>query len=298
MQRCYFGFDVGTSSSKGVLVREDGRLLRSATREHAVHRPAVGHVEADPELWWRELQDVAAELTGPGDVDVVSVGVSGMGPCVVLTDEAGAVLRPAILYGVDTRARCRSSELDAELGRDAVLQRCGSVLSSQAVGPKIAVARPARAGGLEPGAPAAHARLVPRPAAHRCLRAGPPLGQPVHPHVRPVDRGVDARGRRSVAGHLPAAGAPLGGGGGRSHPRGGGRHLPAGVPVIAGTIDAWSEALSVGAHRVGDLMLMYGTTMFLVATVPEPVTSEAMWGTAASCPEPAASQAVWRPQVR
>ena len=137
MQRCYFGFDVGTSSSKGVLVREDGRLLRSATREHAVHRPAVGHVEADPELWWRELQDVAAELTGPGDVDVVSVGVSGMGPCVVLTDEAGAVLRPAVLYGVDTRATVQISELDAELGRDTVLQRCGSVLSSQAVGPKL-----------------------------------------------------------------------------------------------------------------------------------------------------------------
>ena len=47
--------------------------------------------------------------------------------------------------------------------------------------------------------------------------------------------------------------------------------LAAGTPVIAGTIDAWSEAVSVGADRVGDLMLMYGTTMFLINTVAEPL---------------------------
>src|SRR6185312_4757700 len=40
--------------------------------------------------------------------------------------------------------------------------------------------------------------------------------------------------------------------------------LPAGIPVAAGTIDAWSEALSAGVSEPGDLMLMYGTTMFLV----------------------------------
>ncbi|MDF2574166.1 MAG: sugar kinase, partial [Agromyces sp.] len=45
--------------------------------------------------------------------------------------------------------------------------------------------------------------------------------------------------------------------------------IPRGTPVIAGTIDAWTEAVSVGAHDAGDLMLMYGTTMFLIATGDE-----------------------------
>ena len=34
--------------------------------------------------------------------------------------------------------------------------------------------------------------------------------------------------------------------------------IPLGTPVIAGTIDAWTEAVSVGAHEPGDLMLFKG----------------------------------------
>jgi xylulokinase len=55
--------------------------------------------------------------------------------------------------------------------------------------------------------------------------------------------------------------------------------IAAGVPVITETIDAWSEALCVGAHNVGDLMLMYGTTMFLVNTVQSRISIDSMWGT-------------------
>ncbi|MGH3425793.1 MAG: FGGY-family carbohydrate kinase, partial [Nocardioidaceae bacterium] len=61
--------------------------------------------------------------------------------------------------------------------------------------------------------------------------------------------------------------------------------LRAGTPVITGTIDAWSEAVSVGAQNVGDLMLMYGTTMFLVNTVPDRLTSPLLWGTVGALPD-------------
>jgi xylulokinase len=60
--------------------------------------------------------------------------------------------------------------------------------------------------------------------------------------------------------------------------------LPLGTPVITGTIDAWSEAVSVGATEVGDLMLMYGTTMFLINTVHERLTSPTLWSTLGAVP--------------
>jgi xylulokinase len=60
--------------------------------------------------------------------------------------------------------------------------------------------------------------------------------------------------------------------------------LPAGVPVMAGTIDAWAEALSVGVRRPGDLMLMYGSTMFLVQVTDRPRTHPKLWSTAGATP--------------
>jgi xylulokinase len=91
----------------------------------------------DAEVWWLEFVSMAEELTSACDVEVVAVGVSGMGPCVLVTDRNGKPLRPAILYGVDTRATSQIDQLNDELGADQILDRCGSALSSQAVGPKL-----------------------------------------------------------------------------------------------------------------------------------------------------------------
>lgn len=132
------GVDIGTSSSKGVLVGLDGQVIRSATREHAVDRPRPGWVEMEGEVWWQEFIDLSRQLLAPSDVDVVAVGVSGMGPCVLLTDEAGTPLRPAILYGIDARSTPQIARLNDQLGPEEILRRCGSALSTQAAGAKVA----------------------------------------------------------------------------------------------------------------------------------------------------------------
>ncbi|MBO3749613.1 hypothetical protein J5X84_26340 [Streptosporangiaceae bacterium NEAU-GS5] len=273
----FLGVDIGTSSSKGVLVGDDGRIVASAVREHEVSRPRPGHVEMDGELWWAEFRSLAAELTADGGV--TAVGVSGMGPCTLITDAAGRPLRPAILYGVDTRATEQIGTLTAELGgAEAILDRSGSVLSSQAVGPKLrwlAEHEPdtwARARRLFMPASWLVYRLtgaytLDRHSASQCtpmfdLRAAGwhiPWAEHVAPTLElpPLAWADEVAGvtREQVAG------------------------IPAGTPVITGTIDAWSEAVSVDAQNPGDLMLMYGTTMFLIATVEEPLRTPSMWGT-------------------
>ncbi|ETK34975.1 FGGY-family carbohydrate kinase [Microbispora sp. ATCC PTA-5024] len=277
-RRAFLGVDIGTSSSKGVLVDEGGRLLASAVRDHEVSRPRPGHVEMDGELWWTEFRELAAELDD-ADVEIAAVGVSGMGPCVLLTGEDGLPLRPAILYGVDTRAARQIEELTAELGGPgAILDRCGSALSSQAVGPKLrwlAEHEPdvwSRARRLfMPASWLVHrltgAYTLDYHSASQCtpmfdIEAAHwyrPWAERIAPHLElPALAWSD-----EVAGTTrePVAG------------------IPAGTPVVTGTIDAWTEAVSVDAHNVGDLMLMYGTTMFLVATVDRPLRSPSMWGT-------------------
>ncbi|MGW2083539.1 FGGY family carbohydrate kinase, partial [Streptomyces sp. NPDC001939] len=54
-QSAVIGVDIGTSSSKGVLVGLDGTVLHTAVREHAVDRPAPGHVEMRADIWWDEF---------------------------------------------------------------------------------------------------------------------------------------------------------------------------------------------------------------------------------------------------
>ncbi|MFH5821201.1 FGGY-family carbohydrate kinase [Georgenia sp. AZ-5] len=278
MRRATLGVDIGTSSSKGVLVLPDGQILRTAVREHTVDRPAPGHVEMDAEIWWREFVELAGELTAPGDVEVSAVGVSGMGPCVLLTDDDGTPLRPAILYGVDTRATEQIAMLNAELGEAAILDRAGSALSSQAVGPKLAWVRQ-----HEPEVYPRARRLF-MPASWLAYRLTGEYVLDFHSasqctplfDIRDLQWYGPWSDRIAPGLELPPLRWPGQRAGVMQREIGG---IPAGVPVITGTIDAWSEAVSVDAQNPGDLMLMYGTTMFLVATVPERLTSELMWGT-------------------
>lgn len=277
------GVDIGTSSTKGVLVDSSGAVVRSTQRAHAPSRPAPGHFEMDAESWWSEFVDIAAELTAPGDIDVVSVGVSGMGPCVLLTDAAGRPLRPAILYGVDTRAWKQIEELDAELGAETIHVRTGSRLTSQAVGPKLLwiarhepeVWRSARM--LFMPASWLGFRLTGRYALdHQSASQSLPLydtesmgwyrpwWERIAPQIDPPPvlwpGDIVGEVQRETGGIRP------------------------GTPVIVGTIDAWSEAVSVDAQKPGDLMIMYGTSMFMIATTDRLLRDASLWSTVGAVP--------------
>ena len=286
MTSAVLGVDIGTSSSKGVLVGLDGRLLRTATREHVVERPHPGWVEMDARVWWREFVELCQELAGDGEATVVAVGVSGMGPCVLLTDADDEPLRPAILYGVDTRSIAQIASLNEQFGEAAIMERGGSALSTQAAGAKVAWMAENEPGVFE------RARRLYMPSSwlarhltreyvldqHSASQCTPlydteALGwyRPWANEICPQIELPPLKWPGEVAGLVtPAAAEETG--------------LPARIPVITGTIDAWAEALSVGAQGVGDLMLMYVTTMFLVNTVPDRVTHPSLWGTVGALP--------------
>lgn len=284
------GVDIGTASSKGVLVGLDGSLLATAVRDHVVDRPRPGWVEMSAEVWWDEMvaitRGLLADPDAGGGVQVQAVGVSGMGPCVLLTDEADEPLRPAILYGVDTRSTAQIDRLDRELGGDEIMRRCGSALSTQAAGAKVAWVA-----DEEPEL-FARARRLYMPSSwlvrrltgsyvldqHSTSQCTPMYDIEALDWYRPWAEAIapdlelpPLRWPGEVAGTVTAAASQQTG-------------LPAGIPVITGTIDAWSEAVSVGAQGVGDLMLMYGTTMFLVHTVPDRLSSPSLWGTTGALP--------------
>ena len=276
----YFGLDVGTSSTKAVLVAEDGAVLDSATHEHEVVRGAEGRVEMDMGIWWQEFKILYAELFRRNEVNIKGIGVSGMGPCIGVTDVHDTPVAPAALYGIDYRARDEIAELAEEYGQDALLQRYDSQLTSQAGGPKLAwFARRHRAvfdAGARFYMPASWIirkitgeYVLDRHSASQCT-----------PLYDPATLEWDAAMVENLAPgtELPRLGF--------SHEICGETvtvpelpELQAGIPVIFGTIDAWAEQESVGAIENSQLFLMYGTTLFLIANSPERTRHASMWGT-------------------
>ncbi|MFI5957492.1 FGGY-family carbohydrate kinase [Cryptosporangium sp. NPDC051539] len=277
------GIDIGTASTKAVLATPDGRIVAQAHRAHGMDLPRPGWVEVDAEqVWWGDVVSLARELTGRAPGPIAGVCVSGVGPCLLLCDEKLQPVRPAILYGIDSRASAEIAELNARHGPERLLEHCGKALSSQAVGPKLLWARRhepvawERAAGWYSSHSFAVARLTGEYVLdHHTASQCDPLYD-----LRANDWSADFLAELTpdlpaprlawpgeVVGQVHAAAAEETG-------------LPVGTPVCAGTIDAWAEAFSAGVRRPGDLMLMYGSTMFFVQVLESYRAHPTLWTTA------------------
>lgn len=278
------GIDIGTYGSKGVLVRRDGRVVTTVTRSHEMSTPNPGWVEQDADaIWWADFTAIARELADAArqaGVTVEAIGASAIGPTCLPIDDAGQPLRPAILYGIDTRAAREIEELEVELGAERLLHICGSPLTAQAVGPKVRWLQ-----RHEPEVWERTARVLTATSylVHRLteryvvdvysaaaqapffdLRARTWSAELTEP-VLPLSMLPDIVASTDVAGVLTDAAERETG-------------LPAGTPVSAGTIDAAAEAVAGGVTSPGDMMVMYGTTAFFIQVIEEPIISEHLWG--------------------
>jgi xylulokinase len=95
----YLGIDVGTSGLKAALVGDDGRLLATADEPYPIFTPAPGCVEADPREWITAAKRATSRVVSEvAEVHVRAIGVSGQMHGVVLCDESGRPVAPAILW--------------------------------------------------------------------------------------------------------------------------------------------------------------------------------------------------------
>lgn len=287
MSELLLGIDIGTASTKGVLARPDGEVVATAERSHGLSLPEPGWAEHDAEkIWWKDFVAVCKELLEEANGRVAAVCPSGIGPCLLPADENGKPLRPAILYGIDSRADGEIEELTERYGAKEILRRGGSPLTTQAVGPKLAWLK-----NQEPEVWKktryflnSNSFIVQRLTGeyvldHHSASQCDPLYD-IHEN-RWIEEWAEeiAPGLRlpcllwpaEVAGEVTGEAAAATG-------------IPAGTPVAAGTVDAWAEAGSVGVRKPGDLMVMYGSTMFIIEVLEEPLMHPKLWTTAGLFP--------------
>ncbi|MGD9091814.1 MAG: FGGY-family carbohydrate kinase [Anaerolineales bacterium] len=278
------GIDIGTYESKGTLATTSGQVVANAAVGHDLSIPHPGWAEHDAEeVWWHDFVTLCRRLLATPEVDasrVAAVGVSAIAPCVLPIDSQGKPLRPGILYGVDTRAHREIANLENLLGREAIFANSGLHLSSQAAGPKIVWIRnqEPQVWGKTDMILTGSGYLVFKLTGERVIdiytatayapmldiqrrQWKPEMTKPVMPMAM-LPRllwSVD------VAGHVTRQASQQTG-------------LVAGTPVIAGTADAAAEALSAGLSHPGDLMLMYGSSLFFIQKTSKLVSTERLWG--------------------
>lgn len=122
------GVDSSTQSVK-IVIREahTGELIRKGRAPHP------DGTEVDPKYWVSALDKAISEAGGLDDVEAISI--AGQQHGMVVLDNQGSVIRPALLWN-DTRSAQSASDLNYEFGA-SVVKKTGSYLVASFTATKL-----------------------------------------------------------------------------------------------------------------------------------------------------------------
>lgn len=115
----FLGLDLGTGSVKALVLDEGGEVRGEGSAPYRVDAPLPGWAESDPQEWWTAAAAAARTAIGPRGREIKTVGLSGQMHGVVLADDTGGPVRPAVTWA-DARSR---EQLEAYGRLEAGLRR-------------------------------------------------------------------------------------------------------------------------------------------------------------------------------
>lgn len=268
MEPLLCGIDVGTTGAKTVLFTRDGQVAAVGVAEYPTDYLRPGWVEQNPADWWRAVgtatQTALAQVPN-GAERVAGVAVSGQAPSLVLLDELGEPLRPAMIW-MDRRAEAKARELAELLGADEIFRVTGNRPDAFYIAAKLRWLHQHEPETLRR---ACQIVLVTGFINHRLT--GRYSLDPVHAallQLRDYATGAwwgpiceacgvepaqltEARPGHDMLGDVTPAAAEITG-------------LKAGTPVMVGTVDGSAAAVEAGAVEVGSAAEMTGTSTVLL----------------------------------
>lgn len=105
MMQYIIGIDIGTSSTKGMLVSTAGTVIKQAKQSYDLETPYASWAQADARDWLVAVTKVISELTSGIDCQtIIALGIDGLyGGAGVPVDTDGNVLGPTLIW-MDRRA--------------------------------------------------------------------------------------------------------------------------------------------------------------------------------------------------
>lgn len=267
MRQYFLGIDIGTYESRGMLIGEDFKVMAEYTMSHGMDHPRQGWFEHDADkVWWGDFCGISRQLIEASGIDpkqISCIGASTLGTDCLSVDDECRPLRPAILYGIDSRADQEIQWLTAHYGGE-VRRLFGHPICSGDTATKILWIK-----NHEPdvykktykfltGSSFITAKLTGRYVIDQFLAKGSfrPLyredgtvnEEECGLYCRP-DQIAECAYSTDIVGYVTKSAAADTG-------------LAEGTPVICGTGDSAAEAISVGLTEPGTAFFQYGSSMF------------------------------------
>lgn len=126
------GIDLGTSSVRALLVRDDGAECGLEAEKYDISIPRPRWAEQDPRIWWEGTVAALRRLLGKAGVppaDIAALSFSGQMHGLVCLGEDGDPVRPAIIWP-DQRSAEVIADIHERLGRDFVAENTQNAIAT------------------------------------------------------------------------------------------------------------------------------------------------------------------------
>lgn len=138
MAEVLLGIDIGTSACKVAAFDREGGVLAQASADYAVHYPAPGWAEQDPDDWWQAVCRAIGKVIEKGvrPEEICGVGIDGQSWSAIPVDKGGNVLCPTPIW-MDTRAADICRDMEARYGAERLLHVSGNPVQPMYTMPKV-----------------------------------------------------------------------------------------------------------------------------------------------------------------
>jgi xylulokinase len=132
----YIGVDLGTSALKLVMMKDNGELVKTVSKEYPLYFPRSGWSEQNPTDWFLAVKEGLKELAACADEKIAGISFGGQMHGLVILDKDDNVLRPAILWN-DGRSTEETDYLNNVIGKEKLSKLTANIAFAGFTAPKI-----------------------------------------------------------------------------------------------------------------------------------------------------------------
>lgn len=132
----YIGVDLGTSALKLVMMKGNGELVKTVSKEYPLYFPRSGWSEQNPTDWFLAVKEGLKELAACTDEKIAGISFGGQMHGLVILDKDDNVLRPAILWN-DGRSTEETDYLNNVIGKEKLSKLTANIAFAGFTAPKI-----------------------------------------------------------------------------------------------------------------------------------------------------------------